>query len=168
MTQRVQDNFIALAFDSPQRNSKVTQSSTHTLWWSPKNDQHTAGAAKIPLNLFNLCSGPNPLGCVFRWHGAILLLTTGLLAASKRGRAGSRLFITSCLWNIDFVPTGLLTCVCKIFISLRMGRIVSLLHLWGCNNSIWISTSLGEVDVSVSVTQWSTCPSNLITPLCLR
>lgn len=48
------------------------------------------------------------------------------------------------------------------------GHIVSLLHLLGCNNSMWISKLLGEVDVLVSVIQWTTCPSNLITPQCLR
>lgn len=39
------------------------------------------------------------------------------------------------------------------------GHIVSLLHLLGCNNSMWISKLLGEVDILM----WSTCPSNLIT-----
>lgn len=81
------------------------------------------------LYLLNLCTGPNPLGCGIRWRRAILLLTTGLLAASKTGRAASRLFITSCLWNIDFVASGLLTCVWEIFISYRtvVGGI-----LWAC------------------------------------
>lgn len=129
-------HFYALAFDSPLGNSKVTgsrwtHSSTYTLWWSTrlsfkKNYQHTAGwsAANSFPYLLNLCSGPNPL-----WHRAILLLTTGLPAASKTGRAGSRLFITSCLWNIDFVASGLLTGVWEIFISRRMvvGGI-----LWAC------------------------------------
>lgn len=147
MTQPAQEtfNFYSLAFDSPQGHSKVTgpqfgnrwiNSFTHTpvlvtLAFISKNYQQTAewSAANSFLYLLNLLSGPNPLGCGFRWHRAILLLTTGLLAASKTGRGGSRLFITSCLWNIDFVASGLLTCVWEIFISRRMvvGGI-----LWAC------------------------------------
>lgn len=126
--------FYAVAFDSPRGDSRVTGSrQTHSFTRThpvmvtqafiplPQKYQHSAGwsAAKSSLYLLNLCSGPNPLGCGFGWHRAILLLTTGLLAASKTGRAGSRLFITSCLWNIDFVASGLLTGVWEIFISRR-------------------------------------------------
>lgn len=150
-------------------------SSTSTPWWSTglllKEKNYLCATrwstAKSSLHLLNLCSSPNPLcGGGSRWHRAILLLTAGLLAASKTGRAGSRLFITSCLWNIDFVAPGLLTCVWEIFISGRMaaegGHIVSLFHLFVCNNSMWISEPLEEVDILVLVIQWVSHPSNLM------
>lgn len=175
-------HFYALAFDSPLGNSKVTgsrwtYSSTYTLWWSTR----LSFKKKLSTHCRLKCSQLFPIPVKFvQWpkstwlcfqmassHPAAHYWTTGCfkdrkswiktlyhLLPMKYWFCSLRAF-NWCLGDIYFSEDG------------SGGHIVSLLHLLGCNNSMWISKLLGEVDVLVSVIQWTTCPSNLITPQCL-
>lgn len=180
--QEYNDPACAGFFDSPQGNSKVTgcqwtHSSTCTLWWSPRfSFQNLSTHCRLK------CSQLFPMPVKFvQWpestwlglqmassHPAAHYWTTGCFKDRKSGIKTLYHLLPMKYWFCSFGAFN--SCLEDIYFSedVSGGHIVSLLHLLGCNNSVQISKILREVDALVSLIQWSTCPSNLITPPCLR
>lgn len=170
------DDFQPRAFDSPQGQSKVAR----TQFWVNRSTCTRSGGPLFPKlsthsrarcsQLFSIpvkfVQWPESswLWLEMAWsHPAAHSWTAGCLKDRKSWIrtlyhllpmkywfCSLRAF-NLCLGDIYFLENG------------SGGHIVSLLHLPGCNNSMWILKLLGERDILVSVIQHSTCPSDLIT-----
>ncbi len=170
-----------LAFDSPLWLSKVAgphfgswwiNLSTYSLWWSPQ-----LLFKKLSTHCRVKCSQLFPIPVKFvqwpksawQWlqmassHPAAHYWTTGCFKDRKSWIKTLYHLLPMKYWFCSLRAFNL--CLGDIYLleDGSRGDIVSLLHLLGCNNSMWIFKVLGAVDILVAVIQGSTCPSNLIT-----